>query len=530
MVDTRAHSAGVYRRRRIVVGLISGLLVVLIGVVGYAVWQVVRLGTGIQRSDILSGKTDGGGATGEEINLLLMGLDSRLDMNGKALSADLYEKLHSGDASDGGMNANVLMYVHIPADGSKAVAFSIPRDDYVDLPGCPDDICKGKIKEAYGLTFDQESRRLVQKGVKGDELHQRSRDAARKAQIETVEKFLGVKINHFVEVTMIAFFEIADVVQPITVCVKQPTVDTYSGADFVAGPQQINAEQAVAFVRQRRDTSNPSLMFTDLDRSRRQQAFIVSLLTQLKSSSTFTNPSKISGIIDVAKQNTAIDSGLDPLTLAKTASAMQGGKLNFYTLPIEEFGTTPGGASVNIVDVPKIRAMVKDIINPPKASAAPSSSTKPSPSATPTIDGAGVRIDAVNASGRAGAARQLIDGLVAKGFTAGFAGNGTPQGDSEVSYAPGAKAEGERLAAYLGGLPAREEVGLAKGTLKVTIGSSFDPPPGLLPTTSGGGSASPGATPSGSPSGPVDATGGGTTGPPPTALTELGGEGVPCVK
>ena len=351
MVDTRAHSAGVYRRRRIVVGLISGLLVVLIGVVGYAVWQVVRLGTGIQRSDILSGKTDGGGATGEEINLLLMGLDSRLDMNGKALSADLYEKLHSGDASDGGMNANVLMYVHIPADGSKAVAFSIPRDDYVDLPGCPDDICKGKIKEAYGLTFDQESRRLVQKGVKGDELHQRSRDAARKAQIETVEKFLGVKINHFVEVTMIAFFEIADVVQPITVCVKQPTVDTYSGADFVAGPQQINAEQAVAFVRQRRDTSNPSLMFTDLDRSRRQQAFIVSLLTQLKSSSTFTNPSKISGIIDVAKQNTAIDSGLDPLTLAKTASAMQGGKLNFYTLPIEEFGTTPGGASVNIVDV-----------------------------------------------------------------------------------------------------------------------------------------------------------------------------------
>ncbi|MBK8731177.1 MAG: LCP family protein [Tetrasphaera sp.] len=508
------------------VGLVAAFLAVLIGVVGYAVWQVVRLGAGIQRSDILAGQSESG--SGEEVNLLLMGLDSRLDMNGKALSADLYDKLHSGDASDGGMNANVLMYVHIPADGSKAVAFSIPRDDYVDLPGCPDKQCKSKIKEAYGLTFDQESRRLAAKGVSGDALHQQSRDAARKAQIATVEKFLDVKINHFVEVTMIAFFEIAEVVQPVTVCVKQPTVDTYSGADFTAGPQQIDAAQAVAFVRQRRDTSNPSLMFTDLDRSRRQQAFIVSLLTQLKSSATFTNPSKISGIIDVAKRNTAIDSGLDPLTLVKTAQAMQGGKLHFYTLPIEEFGTTPGGAAVNIVDTSKIRSMVKDLISPP-AAAAPSKSP-PAASPTPTIDGAGLQIDAVNASGRAGAAKQIIEALAAKGFRAGFAGNGSQQAVSEVAYAVGARAEGERLGAYLGNLTVREDSSLAPGTLKVTIGASFTPPPGLFPDGAGSGSAGGSPSPSASATAPVDATGGGTSGPPPTALTELAGEGVPCVK
>jgi len=315
-----------------VVGTLAGIVAVVLVIAGYAVWQVARLGFGIQRSSVLDGQPP---TDGKELNILLMGLDSRLDINGQPLSQDLYDALHSGDASDGGLNSNVLMFLHVPADGSRAVAFSIPRDDYADLDGCPDKVCKGKIKTAYGLAFDQASRRLAQQGVK--DYYQQARDAGRKAQIKTVEKFLGVTINHFVEVTMVAFFEIAKVVQPVTVCVKEDTVDSFSGADFKAGQQQISAEQAVAFVRQRRDTRNSRLQFTDLDRSRRQQAFIVSLLTQLKTSSTLTNPSKVNGIIDVAKRNTAIDDGLDPLSLVRTAQAVQGGNLSFYTLPVKEF-------------------------------------------------------------------------------------------------------------------------------------------------------------------------------------------------
>jgi LCP family protein required for cell wall assembly len=508
------------RGRLLVRRLVAGLLVVLLGVVGYAVWQVVRLGVGIQRSDILEGK-----ASGEDMNLLLMGLDSRLDINGKPLSAELYDALHSGDASDGGLNANVLMFVHLPGDGSGATAFSIPRDDYVDLAGCPDKVCKGKIKSAYGLAFDQESQRLVVQGVKGQDLHQRSRDAARKAQIETVENFLGVRIDHFVEVTMVAFFEIAQVVQPVTVCVKQATVDTYSGADFTAGQQQINAEQAVAFVRQRRDTSNPKLMFTDLDRSRRQQAFIVSLLTQLKQGSTLTNPVKVSGIVDVAKRNTAIDSGLDPLALAKTAAAMQGGNLSFYTLPVDRFDTVDG-QDVNVVDPVKIRATVKELMAPAPAASA---STSPSPSVAPSLDGRGLTLDVVNASGVTGAAKAALGGLVAKGFVAGKTGTAATTGSaSDIRYAAGAGDTAKALAAFLGGgITTTEDRSLAAGSVTLTLGTSFVPPAGLAPPAPTPSSASPGSS---APPAPVDATGGGTAGPPPTALTELGGEGVPCVK
>lgn len=373
------------------IGLWVGVLVVAVVVAAVAV--VFSVYQGIHRSSALDGTgvdTTASGTLDGPVDMLIMGLDSRLDENGKPLPADIYNALHAGEASTGGLNSNVLMYVHIPADGSAASVFSIPRDDYVDIPGCPDGTCRAKIKEAYGLAFDQTQRTLARQGRTGDDAYQQARDAGRSAEIATVDQFLGVKINHFTEVTMVAFFQIAQVIQPITVCVKQDTQDSYSGANFHAGVQQIDAGQAVAFVRQRRDNVHPQLQFTDLDRSRRQQAFMVSLFNQLKQANTFLNPSKLSAIIGVAKQNLVIDSGLNPLSLAPFAANLSGSKLHFYTLPVERFGTDPAGQSVNIVDPAAVRRTVQQLLDPaPPATAAPtpaaSTGSKPKhPTSTPT--------------------------------------------------------------------------------------------------------------------------------------------------
>src|SRR5207253_2161432 len=96
---------------------------------------------------------------------------------------------------------------------------------------------------------------------------QAAREAGRKAEIDTVRHLLGIPIDHFVEVTLGAFFQLAQVVAPITVCLNADTSDPYSGADFHAGVQHIDAAQAMAFVRQRRDVNDEN--FTDLDRTRR---------------------------------------------------------------------------------------------------------------------------------------------------------------------------------------------------------------------------------------------------------------------
>jgi LCP family protein required for cell wall assembly len=396
-------------RRRAVTRWVVGLVLLLVlSMVGYGVFQYFSLSIGIKRSDVLAGiqranAAGGKGAAIGDTNILIMGLDSRLDENGNPLPKQIYDALHAGDQQNGGLNANVLMLLHVPGDGSKATEISIPRDDYVHLAGCPDGECMGKIKQAYGLAFDQESRRIAgQAGLDSTQRQQQARDAGRKAEITTVSQFLaGVPIDHFVEVTLVSFYEIAQVVQPITVCVNADTQDSYSGANFHKGFQQIDASQALAFVRQRRDDTHPSLNFTDLDRERRQQAFIASLAYQLKQADTFVNPLKMTEILDVAKQNTAIDSGLDLLSLARQASSLTGGNVTFYTLPIDHFGTDPLGEDVNFVNLPLIQATVRHLLSPTTSAAATpapatsgSSPKAPEPATATPVQGAGPGVTA----------------------------------------------------------------------------------------------------------------------------------------
>ncbi|GAA1876514.1 LCP family protein [Lapillicoccus jejuensis] len=367
-----------HRLRNSIIGLV---VLALVAVVGFVVVEYVGLKKDLTTSDALAGNTPSGtettsSAPRQDTNILIMGLDSRVDVHGNPLPQDIYEALHAGDQSDGGLNSNVLMLLHIPAQG-KAVEISIPRDDYVPLHGCPDGTCTEKIKQAYGLAVDQEQRRLAGSagnGMTAAEKYQKARDAGRLAQVQTVQDFLQVHIDHFVEVTMVAFYQLAQVVQPIKVCLLHDTSDRYSGADFKAGEQEIDAAQALAFVRQRRDP-NTSLNFTDLDRSRRQQAFITSLATQMKDAGVLTNPVKINGILDVVKQNTAVDSGLDLFSFLGQARDMAGGNVSYYTLPVKEFGQNARGEDVNIVDTEQIRAIVTSLLSPAPTGSTPSTSS-----------------------------------------------------------------------------------------------------------------------------------------------------------
>jgi LCP family protein required for cell wall assembly len=523
-----ARSARRGRRRVVTRSVVGVAMLLVISLVGYAVFLYFSLSMGIKRSDALGGlqkSTALGKGTTADANILIMGLDSRLDENGNALPKQIYDALHAGDQSNGGLNANVLMLLHVPGDGSKATEISIPRDDYVHLAGCPDGECNGKIKQAYGLAFDQESRRLAgQSGLDSTQRQQKERDAGRKAEILTVSQFLGgVPVDHFVEVTLVSFYQIAQVVQPITVCVNANTQDRYSGANFHKGLQQINAAQALSFVRQRRDDTHPSLNFTDLDRERRQQAFIASLAYQLKQADTFTNPIKMTQILDVAKQNTAIDSSLDLLSFARQASNLTGGNVTYYTLPIDHFGKDPLGEDVNFVNLPLIQATVSHLLAAPTSVAA--APVTPHPSSSSKV--VRVVVDTVNSSGRSGLASQLEQALTIGGFSPGKASTGPVLvSASVIEFGAGADTSAFKLASVLGGLPTQRTAGLPAGGLRVVIGTDFTLPSGSV---TGGPSPSPTAT-TPAPAKPVQGGGAGVTAPPPTALSALSGGGIQCVK
>ena len=92
-------------------------------------------------------------------------------------------------------------------------------------------------------------------------------------------------------------------------CLNADTRDSYSGADFHQGVQRIDAADAMAFVRQRRDENDGS--FTDFDRTRRQQAFLVSLVKAARRGGALSSVSGLRKLLQVARDNVAVDDGLD---------------------------------------------------------------------------------------------------------------------------------------------------------------------------------------------------------------------------
>jgi len=462
---------------------------------------------------------------GADQNILLMGLDSRLDQNGRPLPQEMYEALHAGDETSGGYNANVLIVVHISGGDGPVTAVSIPRDDYVGLSGCPGSVCKGKIKQAYGLAYQQslDSQAAGRSGGAGATdlaaREQAAREAGRKAEIGTVNDLLGISIDHFVEVTLGAFFQIAKVVEPITVCLNADTVDSYSGADFHQGVQRIDSAQAMAFVRQRRDENDGS--FTDFDRTRRQQAFLVSLVKAARDGGALSSLSALRKLLQVARDNVAVDAGLDLVDFASRASQLSERPLSLYTLPISGFAKDPNGSDVNLVDVATIRRIVHErfFSDTPGALDAVPSTTQPPPALSEPVV-----LDVVNATSRDGLAAAIEDAFAVRGFTKGRATTaGAPADDSSIEYGPGAD-QGARVLADQLHLPATARDTVSPGTIRLTVGTRFP---------AGDYLAHPGATADGSASGQVSAvaaTGDGDRAPAPTDLSEMAATSIPCVK
>lgn len=528
------------RLRRLLtwVGVTAVLLVV--AVLGYAAFEYYTLNSNLQRSDIL-GKIRSGQPASEglasDTNILIMGLDSRLDLRGNPLPQEMYDAMHTGDSSIGGMNANVLMVLHIPAGGGQATVIQIPRDDFVEYAGCYGSRCDGKIKEAYDHAFTAKKGELAGRSDSSAEAkHLQARDAGRAAQILTVEKFLGngIRFDHWVEVTMVAFYQIALEVQPITVCLKNDTRDAKSGADFKAGRQQINAEQAVQFVRQRRDELTQAGTFTDLDRERRQQAFIASLIYQLKQRDTFANPMRLNGLVDVATKNVAVDDNLNILEFAGQAKQLSEGNVIFYTLPVEGFFDDRYGGNSNKVDVPRIQATVKKLLDPDGHA-----SSFPAPTTSPT--GPKPTVTVVNASGVPGAAARVLSGLVAAGYARG-GDPGTaaaPDPTTVVEYPADEGGPAAELALLLGGnVTTVESADVSPGTVRVTIGTGYQVPPSLAVTPPPGQpSGQAPATTAASPSPAVTplaprtvGAGGPDEDTSATTLTAMAGGSIPCVK
>lgn len=395
----------------------------------------------LTRTDALpaAGNTDGPGADGGATNILLVGSDSRAG----ATDEELAEKLRTGDS--GTMNTDTMLVVHLPSDGSSASVVSFPRDSYVEIPG----FGEHKLNAAYSLGFNSLAA----------EASQADRDATgAQLLVQTISSLSGLQIDNYVQVDLLGFYNLTEVVGGVEVNLCAPAQDSFSGIDLPAGVQTISGADALAFVRQRNGLPNG-----DLDRIVRQQAFIGGVVRNLLSAGVLLNPLKQRDLVEAAANSLTVDANLDLLDLAQQLQNLAAGDVEFSTVPIANPDGNIDGASVVLLED-------RDVITDFFANL----SEEPVPPDTSTVDPADVRVDVFNGSGTAGLGGDTEVALRELGYDVGSVGNAdrADYTTTEIRYASGLAAQARTLALVVPGARLVELDDLDE-QVQLVIGSDF---------------------------------------------------------
>ncbi|GAA2019676.1 LCP family protein [Catenulispora yoronensis] len=570
----RARSRPRTRPRRPAPGLVAGralasfLGLAVVATTGFVWFENKQLTDGVHTTGSIKEVKQGDDGyvpphLGNDVNLLLIGLDSRKDMDGNDLPTQFVEDaLHAGSSGIGGYNTNVLILLHIPANGGRVTAYSIPRDDYVERPGGTADVPGlgsikvpdlgvGKIKEAYGNARAYAESKIVASGLKDKaKIEAESREVGREATLRAVQKLTGVHVDHLAEVNLLGFYDVVKAIGTIQVCLKAPADDPIengagTGLKLPAGVSTIDAATALQFVRQRYHLLNG-----DLDRTHRQQAFLSSVTHTLRQKGVLGDLGAMQSLFDVVKKDIVIDDGWSVLDFAQQASNLTGGNATFYTLPIKstaEVPDAPGSkttTSVNLVDPALIKKTVTEAFGndaavappvTPSTTASGATPPPPNPSTSPAAPAAPKGTITVNNGTRTtGLASKVSGALFAEGIAVAKTGNGGNNvARTTVRYGAASADLAKKLQTLLGTKTAPvADKSLAADAVVVTIGYDYKLPPDK-PVSTPSGSVSSGSTSTGA----TGATGSsGSSAPAESSGLSSGGaldmssqDGIPCV-
>jgi LCP family protein required for cell wall assembly len=487
---------------RVLVGLLSAAVLCTTGV-GWA--TVGSLERNVTSTDVLSAVVPHGPGNDGATDILLVGNDSRTDAQGRPLPPAVLRTLRTEQAE--GINTDTIIVVRVPDNGTAAHAVSIPRDTYVTLPDSGSD----KINSVYGVAQAHAARQLREQGVRDEtQIARDSAHAGRRALVRTVEQLTEVRIDHYAEVNLYGFYLLTQAIGGVEVCLNGPTTDPGSGANFAAGRQTLSGGDALSFVRQR-----GGLPRGDLDRIVRQQVFLASAVNEVLSAGTLTNPQRLAALVAAAQSSIVLDEDWDMLGFAQQLHGLAAGSVDFVTIPVLDVAArNERGQSIITVDPAQVREFVAGLAGSAPAQtttvpAVPTSSVAAPPAAPEHT------VDVRNGTDVAGLAGQVLQRLVAAGFTAGKTGNTTPRQFTMIKVAADREAVGEQISELLGGgIPVLDEPTLAGNQIVVLLGSDY-------PTRAGARLAA----------GPLPRPDG--SGPPPPATAphspSITADGVPCI-
>jgi LCP family protein required for cell wall assembly len=252
-------------------------------------------------------------------NWLLVGSDSR-----EGLTKAERKQMRTGK-DEGSQRTDTIMIIHID-DSGKPTLVSLPRDSYVTIPahialdGSSVEDRRNKINTAYG------------KG--GAPL-----------LVETVERNTGLHIDHYMEVGFKGIRDITNAVGGVNMCVPADVTDLNSGLNLLAGCQELNGVNALAYVRMR--YADPK---GDLGRIERQQQFLSSVMKKAATPAVLLNPISMWKLVDAGTASVNVgegDSVMDLGALAQAMRSLSNGNGTLTTVPVSQTdANTAAGSSV----------------------------------------------------------------------------------------------------------------------------------------------------------------------------------------
>lgn len=294
---------------------------------GFAWLGLGRISGAITRVNVFNNLANRPERASSAVNYLVVGSDTREGLT----KAELKELKVGSTKTAAGARSDTMMLVHISKSRDKAVVVSIPRDSLVTIPAHTGLDGKTQIPEMQNkvnAAFAWGGAPLL---------------------IQTLEKKMNLRIDHYVEVNFVGFKNVVDALGGIQVCSKKDINDPKSHLVMSAGVHTLNGIESLKYVRTR-DFDGMG----DLGRMQRQQQFVSAVFRKATSSGVLLNPFKVKNLISAVFKTVKTDETLnqgDIVTLAKQIRNLTPGKMRTMTVPLgNSNGFYPGVGSVVIWD------------------------------------------------------------------------------------------------------------------------------------------------------------------------------------
>jgi LCP family protein required for cell wall assembly len=265
------------------------------------------------------------------MNVLLIGSDSRSGPNRKF------------GAGIQGQRSDTIIILHIQPHHGGIIALSIPRDSVVPVLSCPPEA--GAPGQASQPGQVEQLNATFAAGGPG-------------CLWKTVEQTTHLHLDHFIELNFTGFEKVINDVGGVSICLPFAVNDPDSRLRLSSGRHHVGGAEALAFWRARYLGEG-----SDLQRIRRDQYLMASLLQGVEHSGLTASPARILSVVTDAAGSMTTDSRLSlpaMISIADSLRRLPPGGVQFVELPTQAYGPNPNWVTWPASDLALFRGIALD--------------------------------------------------------------------------------------------------------------------------------------------------------------------------